>query len=158
MMNTEFQIDVRDWLGDANSEDVEDATFAALSVVAIDQQEPRGDPRQIVTRVHDTVDNSVREYIRVSAYDLAAWHATNWWRLRWEPERSGRDWKMRHKMAAAGAGYMWPDVSYASDGETILIRSRMTPRYNAPVQYLETFKAESLPALSKRRLTALSDP
>ena len=37
---------------------------------------------------------------------------------------------------------MWPDVSYASDGETILIRSRMTPRYNAPVQYLETFKAE----------------
>ena len=72
MMNTEFQIDVRDWLGDANSGDVEDATFAALSVVAIDQQEPRGDPRQIVTRVHDTVDNSVREYIRVSAYDLAA--------------------------------------------------------------------------------------
>ena len=57
----------------------------------------------------------------VSGYHLAEWLVWNWWRLRWEPRPPVRgtappDWDMAHCMATIGEGYVWPNVTFASDG------------------------------------------
>ena len=65
----------------------------------------------------------VRSRIRVSAYDLAAWFVTNWWRLRWEPEGAGHSWKMSHCMGAVGNGYLWPDIEISGGEDTVRIHA-----------------------------------
>src|SRR5690606_7636078 len=60
---------------------------------------------------------------RVSAYPLAQWLAASWWRLRWEPppvgNRPSAAWRMAHEVAASGYGYLWPQLVFYSDGESI---------------------------------------
>ena len=130
-VSPEFRIRVRSWLNARDCEGVEEATAADLEIAA--------DSQKIVTLVRDTVDESFRDGIRVSAFDLASWIASNWWRLRWETEREGIDWKMCHKMSATGGGYVWPDVSFASDGQAILIKSRETFAHTSPIHHLGDF-------------------
>ena len=76
---------------------------------------------------------------RLSAYHMAQWLAANWWRLRWEPQRQNdTDWNMSHNIAAAGGGYLWPNLVFSSDGETILTQSHATPERNRePIAYLK---------------------
>ena len=79
------------------------------------------------TRNQDNWSNTVLDEVRLSAYPLALWFASSWWRLRWEPlplEASPPvAWRMAHEMAAAGFGYVWPQIVFASDGDTIQIAS-----------------------------------
>ncbi|MCK9231149.1 MAG: hypothetical protein RBS58_00025 [Syntrophales bacterium] len=92
-----------------------------------------------ITELSDVFAKTVRKGPRVSAYAMAIWFASNWWRLRWEPERS-RDisWLMSHKLAAAGGGYCWPDLSFSSDGEAMTIQNETTPAEGGgPVRYLQ---------------------
>ena len=70
---------------------------------------------QIATRFEDEWSQSVQQRIRVSAYPLALWFASSWWRLRWEPdwtrgEMGAADsaWRMSHELPAAGHGFIWP--------------------------------------------------
>ena len=65
----------------------------------------------------------VRSRIRVSAYHLAAWFVTNWWRLRWEPEGAGHSWRMSHCMGAVGNGYLWPDIEISGGEDTVRIHA-----------------------------------
>ena len=65
--------------------------------------------------------NELRTGPRVSGYHLAEWLVWNWWRLRWEPRppvggTAPPDWDMAHCMATIGEGYVWPNVTFASDG------------------------------------------
>ena len=76
----------------------------------------------------------------LSAYPLAEWFAWNWWRLRWEPrfKHSLQDpaWRAVHSTRAAGGGYAWPDISFASDGKQVLVYSKETPEIPAePIRY-----------------------
>jgi len=87
---------------------------------------------------------SIVEKVPLSAYPLAAWFATNWWRLRWEAEpltgvlNSG--WRMAHEMAAAGEGFLWPSVSFTADGETIGVRATPTSEHSQEkFRYLASF-------------------
>jgi hypothetical protein len=78
----------------------------------------------VVTRNEDEWAQTVREEVRLSAYPLALWLASSWWRLRWEPlsiSRSipGQSWRMAHEMSAAGYGYVWPRMLFAFDGECV---------------------------------------
>ena len=135
-MNAEFLIDVQEWLGDAEDPDIEEATFADLKMSAHDD-------RYLVTRVRHEEEDHPRDSIRMPTYPLACWFATNWWRLRWEPEKSGVEWRLAHKMSGTGGGYQWPDVSFSSDGDFIRVQSLQTPatgRYSdASLRYLNTF-------------------
>ncbi len=80
-----------------------------------------------ITELSDEFAKTVRKGPRVSAYAMALWFASNWWRLRWEPERNNDiSWLLSHKLGAAGGGYCWPDLSFASDGEAVTIRSEPT--------------------------------
>lgn len=69
------------------------------------------------------IDDEGRNYARgpyVSGYHLAEWLAWNWWRLRWEPRPQQRvpplEWRLAHELTAIGEGYVWPNITIASDG------------------------------------------
>ena len=98
------------------------------------------------TEIEDLLAKTVRPCVRVSAFALAQWFASNWWRLLWEPERNTPSWKMSHKVGAAGEGYLWPDLTFISDGEAVLVRGRpSSPVSKQPVRYLNSFDV-SVPA------------
>ena len=94
-------------------------THASLGIVA---------DGKAITRVEDLLARTTRPVIRVSAYPLAVWLASNWWRLRWEvPTQEVRDdWSMVHQVAAAGGGYVWPDLKIVSHGDYINLYSHET--------------------------------
>jgi hypothetical protein len=102
----------------------------------------------VVTRNEDEWAQTVRDDVRLSAYPLALWLASSWWRLRWEPlpiSRSipSRSWRMAHEMSAAGYGYIWPRMLFASDGECISVWAAASrPESKHMVRYLaSTFHA-----------------
>jgi hypothetical protein len=95
---------------------------------------------QIVTRNEDEWSRTIRDEVRLSAYPLALWLASSWWRLRWEPfpmSTPSRSWWMAHALTAAGYGYLWPQMLFASDGEEMHILTVPTsPDLKVPVRYL----------------------
>jgi hypothetical protein len=106
---------------------------------------------KVATRFEDDWSQSVQERTRVAAYPLAMWLASSWWRLRWEPApakfRLQHDqsvvethWRMSHELPAAGQGFIWPCLSFESDGETIVVLCRQSnPLTSEPVRYLSEF-------------------
>ncbi len=103
------------------------------------------------TRSWDVWSESVQDGARVSAYPLAMWLASSWWRVRWEPlpsrirlnhEQAPADtnWRMSHELPAAGYGFIWPQLLFASDGESIQVICRQSPALSQePVHYLSEF-------------------
>jgi hypothetical protein len=94
-----------------------------------------------LTRNDDSWSKTVKQTTRVSAYPLALWLASSWWRLRWEPLPIGRSasasWRLSHEIAAAGYGYLWPRIAFACDGENVQIWSAPTSAESEqPIQYL----------------------
>ena len=69
--------------------------------------------------ISEGIDHHIRSYRPgplVSGYHLAEWLAWHWWRQRWEPRRGGFEWAQAHCMSSVGAGYVWPNITIASDG------------------------------------------
>lgn len=95
------------------------------------------------TRVEDEWSQSVQQSVRVPVYPLALWLASSWWRLRWEPAPfrnavHGVSWRMAHEMPAAGHGYLWPLLTFDSDGESVQVECRPSDAPSpGPVRYLE---------------------
>lgn len=124
-----LEIAVRNWLAREQGSEIDRATLGQLEV--------RVDGRAL-TLLEDKLARSNRPFANLSAYDLAQWLAANWWRLRWEPERNEIDWTMTHSLASIGAGYVWPDISFVSDGEQVFLQARPTGLSAwEPVRYLE---------------------
>lgn len=100
--------------------DLERATLASVTLTV---------DNLVASRLEDALARTVRDGARVSILRLAIWFAENWWRLRWEPDRdpAPSSWRMSHAMAAAGGGYLWPGMYFASDGDHIRVRVRPTP-------------------------------
>ena len=121
-----------EWLGDA----AERSAFAEVSISV---------GGNCATEVHDTFANTVRSSARLSAFELAQWFAFNWWRLLWEPESDGYSWDASHKMGNAGGGFVWPNLSFSSDWQSVLVSVRPTVPWDAePIRYLNRFD-ESAP-------------
>lgn len=94
------------------------------------------------TRVEDCLDSSIRKVVRLSPLRLSEWFASNWWRLRWEPEAGSNplDWKLSHDTASAGGGFLWPSLTFSSDGDSILVCSRQIDSDTvSPLRYLAEF-------------------
>jgi hypothetical protein len=106
---------------------------------------------QIATRNDDDWSKSIENSARLALYPLACWLADCWWRLRWESEPSARylpgsDWRMAHELAAAGHGFLWPNLTFASDSQSVQVVGHPTnPLSEEPVRFLADF-AESVPA------------
>ena len=119
MNKIDFEIKT-DWIGAVDADgDAEESTYANISINA---------GGHCATEVLEAESATHQKSIRVSAFDLAVWLAANWWRLRWEPEpeKASAEWMMRHHVASAGNGYMWPDLYFASHGESIKVCSKNT--------------------------------
>lgn len=95
---------------------------------------------EVLTRNIDNWSRTVRNEARLSAYPLALWLAQSWWRLRYEilpVTRPNHAWRMGHELCAAGHGYAWPQLLFASEGDHIDIWSIPSPHSpESSVQYL----------------------
>lgn len=90
-----------------------------------------------LTELEDRMAKTVRPTFRASTYRLALWLAENWWRLRWEPESDHLDWQLSHNLAAVGAGYVWPALTFVTDGEYVMLRMRPNQvTASADIRYL----------------------
>ena len=121
------------WLARDTGDDVNRHFYSELGLAVADGW---------LTQLEDIPARTVRTHMRGSGYRLAQWLASNWWRLRWEPEspdpRSDHVWRQAHSVAAAGEGYIWPDVTFACDGESVGIStnpSQIPPPYES-IRYL----------------------
>ena len=130
-MTQNFSIDFQ-WIPREYGNAIDRSTLADLSITA---------DGCIAMELEDLIAKTVSPSSRVSAYSLAYWLASNWWRLRWEPERDSFSWKMSHKVGAVGEGYLWPDLSFSSDGATVLVHSKSAPFSSTgqPIRYLNSF-------------------
>lgn len=131
-MKEEFNIECK-WIGRDVGDIVERNFYAEIGLAV---------GKSWLTLLEDLQASTVRDHVRGSGYQLAQWFAANWWRLRWEPEaRSSSkdaDWRIAHSVSAAGGGYVWPNVVFASDGESLGVASfpRTTGAAFEPVRYL----------------------
>ena len=77
---------------------------------------------------------------RVSAFRLAEWLLWNWWRIRWEPSRSETDslsWQQAHQTTSIGGGWLWPRITFDSDGHNVGISSAVSEAtVTEPVSFL----------------------
>ncbi len=105
----------------------------------------------VVTKILDKESSSVRDVVHVSAYPLALWLASSWWRLRWEPYKTYPptfSWRMAHEMPSAGHGYIWPPLTLASEGDEVEIACLPHDSSEiSPIEYLTKFR-ETIPASS----------
>ena len=131
-MSTPFRIDY-DWLPN-EYEDTTEGEGSTLAELVINVGP------WCATEVDDIFAKTVRSSARLSTLRLAEWFAANWWRLIWEPESDNYSWRASHKMGNVGYGYVWPDLSFSSDWQSVHIRSRPTARREAePIRYLNRF-------------------
>lgn len=131
MINT-FSIDFN-WLHRDYGDAIERATLAELAITA---------NKYSAFELEDFQTKSVRKSARLSAYHLAFWFASNWWRLRWEPERITVDWEMSHRIGAVGGGYLWPNLSFIGDGATVTVQSEpaLFTATGQTIRYINNFK------------------
>src|SRR5215207_463651 len=136
-MNEEFKIDYR-WLGRETGSAVDRSFYADIGIAIGDEW---------LTVLEDIEASTVRNHFRGCAYRLATWFVANWWRLRWEPEAPNWSknpaWSVAHSLAAAGGGYVWPNVVFASDGDSLSISSIANTKRPSfePVRYLNSVTA-----------------
>jgi hypothetical protein len=139
-MTGNFSFDVS-WLPQSYGPPPVSATAASLTIRVGDH---------VATRNDDGWSRSVEDSARLALYPLALWLADSWWRLRWESEPShslpGSAWRMAHECAAAGHGFLWPNLTFASDSQSVQIVGRpANPLSEEPVRFLADF-AETVPA------------
>lgn len=96
-----------------------------------------------LTRNQDIWAETVRDNVFVSAYPLAMWFASSWWRLNHEPlptQQPRHDWRMVHELGAANHGFVWPRVIFIPDGEAIHVWAGTSMMPEQSVQYLQALE------------------
>lgn len=134
-MTTDFRIDLS-WSTAAHGSPAIRQTSALMNISL---------GQNVATRFEDAWSKSIQQSVYVSAYPLALWLASSWWRLRWEPlpykGQPDSSWRMAHEMPSAGHGYLWPLLTFASDGEMIEVNCRPSNPLNAePIHYVADFR------------------
>lgn len=80
-----------------------------------------------LTENEDIFSRTIRKDVLVSAYPLAFWLASNWWRLLYEPlpltDPPSIDWRMAHEIPAVNHGFIWPAVQMFSNGPSVELKA-----------------------------------
>lgn len=137
-----------EWLASDDADPVERATAAELSIVA---------DGLYLTEVDDLLAKTVRSRVRLSGHRLAGWLAQNWWRLRWEPRSETLGWRLAHRLPAAGGGFVWPDITFDTDGERVMLQARQT-RASSAIRYLVDYDTTVAAADFERFVDGLVTP
>ncbi|MDM8524393.1 hypothetical protein QUF80_13580 [Desulfococcaceae bacterium HSG8] len=102
----------------------------------------------------DIWSKTVRDSVLLSAYPLAMWLASSWWKLNWEPlpahgVRPSADWRMAHELGAADHGFVWPHIIFASDCEFMQIWAvPLSDDDNQSVRYLNGLESPAFITLA----------
>jgi hypothetical protein len=99
-----------------------------------------------LTKNQDIWAETVRDNVFVSAYPLAMWFASSWWRLNHEPlptQQPGHGWRMVHELGAANHGFVWPRVIFVPDGESVQVWAGASMAPDQSVQYLQALEVPS---------------
>jgi hypothetical protein len=82
----------------------------------------------LLTEGQDGFIDCTRRGPLVSGYHLAEWMAWNWWRLTREPRPDvpTSEWHFAHCLGTVGAGYLWPNITIASDRQRTLLIAKPT--------------------------------
>ncbi len=118
---------------------------------------------QWMTELEELESRTTMTHVRACAHTLATWLAANWWRLRWEPEprnaKGNIDWRIAHSVASAGGGFAWPNVIFASDGDSLAVASvpRLRPALFEPLRYLNPVHGRITAEEFERRVDAFLD-
>ncbi len=105
----------------------------------------------VLTRNQDVWAETVRDSVLVSAYPLAMWFASSWWRLNHEPlptQQPGHDWRMAHELGAANHGFVWPRTIFIPDGEAIHVWAGASMTPDQSVQYLQALEVPKMITLT----------
>lgn len=101
---------------------------------------------------------TICDSVVLSAYPLAMWLASSWWRLNWEPLPAhgiypSLDWRMAHELGAADHGFVWPRIILASDGDMIQVwAGPVHDHENQSVRYLNELETPAfIPLLDFQR-------
>ncbi len=130
------------WMAAASGEPEVKAT-AALVDIYIDNIS--------LTRNQDIWAETVRDNVFVSAYPLAMWFASSWWRLNHEPlpmQQPGHDWRMVHELGAANHGFVWPRIIFIPDGEAIHVWAGTSMTPDQSVQYVQALDVPKMITLT----------
>ncbi|MCC5851076.1 MAG: hypothetical protein JJU29_23550 [Verrucomicrobia bacterium] len=121
-----FQIDF-EWIERQFGTELEKETFAKVKLLL---------DGHVLTEVYDRSVKNVRDHLAVSAWNLAEWFVANWWRLRWETEVDTPDADMSHRLPAVGGGYVWPDIRFSSDWNSVLVDVTPFEAKTAPLRFI----------------------
>lgn len=89
-----------------------------------------------LSKNYDIFSKTVRDQIHVSLYPLAMWFASSWWRLHYEvlPDSARKapshDWRMSHEMAAANMGFVWPQIIFSPDNDSVQVWALASQGHN----------------------------
>ena len=134
--NAEIEFEIAQWLDTKPIDGIADELSASLGLTARD-----GRSTYHLFQVYDELKNSVSPNVHLSAYSVAVWILTNWWRLRWEPYRTDSDtWEHAHSLASIGNGFAWPPLTICGDGE--FIQLNMAPELSADVAAVRYLRGE----------------
>ncbi|MCX2865530.1 hypothetical protein OOZ63_27280 [Paucibacter sp. PLA-PC-4] len=103
-----------------------------------------------LTRSQDVWAKTVRDNVFLSAYPLAMWFASSWWRMNHEPlptQQPSHDWRMAHELGAANHGFVWPRIVFIPDGEAIHVWAGPSITAEQSVQYVQGLDAPRIVAL-----------
>ena len=94
-----------------------------------------------LTENQDIWSQKICPTVLVSAYPLASWMASSWWRLLFEPlparSKPSVDWRMAHELTASNQGFIWPRVIFASDTKSMQIWATSSdPANKQSVRYI----------------------
>ena len=150
-MSNKLNIDLK-WIGRQTGSTVERAFYADIGLNI---------GGEWLTRLEEMeAASTVSNHLRACAHHLAIWFAANWWRLRWEPAKPNwskdTDWRIAHSMASVGGGYVWPNIIFASDGDSLAVvsRPRKTPAAYEPIRYLSPIDARITAAEFENKVDA----
>lgn len=92
-----------------------------------------------VTRVFDSDNRTVRDYIYTPLLPIAEWFASNWWSLLFEAQNSTprQGFADRHNLRFAGEGFALPHLELLPDGRLTTLQWRPWRSTDARVSFLE---------------------
>jgi len=93
-----------------------------------------------LTEGFDGFVDALRPGPLVSGYHAAEWFAWNWWRILYEPySPRSPDWWRAHTMTAIGEGYVWPNITFRTDGVRAAVIARPSSDPDArPFRYISS--------------------
>jgi hypothetical protein len=98
----------------------------------------------IASENYDSYSKYMRESAVVSAYPMALWIASYWWRIiyepcpsKWDYARLSYGWRSAHELTSSGHGFIWPPLRFIPNGERVfIVLQASSKRSPSCVQYV----------------------